>query len=59
MKIEITEQELETIAKDLQKISIAMCELYFVVDGIRQNYYGGEEPIKKEGKNIGKNPNKN
>lgn len=53
MKIEITEQELETIAKDLQKISIAMCELYFVVDGIRQNYFGGEEPIKKEGKKNG------
>lgn len=48
MKINITEQELETIVKDLQKISIAMCELYFVVDGIRQNYFGGKETLKEK-----------
>lgn len=48
MKVEITEKELETIVSDLKKISLAICELYFVADGIRQNYFGGEAaPDKK------------
>lgn len=47
MKIEITEKELETICDDLKKISLAICELYFVADGIRQNYFGGEADVSK------------
>lgn len=46
MKIEITDKELETINEDLRKIAMAFMEIYLVVDGIRQGYYGG----KGEGK---------
>lgn len=48
MKIEITEKELETICDDLKKISLSICELYFVIDGIRQNYYGGEPEMEQK-----------
>ena len=48
MKIEITEKELETICDDLKKISLSICELYLVIDGIRQNYYGGEADVNRD-----------